>query len=110
MNERMTGTHLRAAGADRRDTAARFLAWLAADANPALTKIIQSWLCQRRGAQGDLATTAWDVALLRAEVLAAWPPASSPRPSAGRAVQLRMARSAGTGQLPGPRRNVKERP
>lgn len=42
----MTGTGARAAGMDTPITANRFLAWLADDANPALTRLIQAWLWQ----------------------------------------------------------------
>lgn len=56
------------------EVASQFLAWLADDANPALNSIIQGWLWQPThiGGLGALAESAWDIALLRAEVTAAW--------------------------------------
>lgn len=55
--------------------ASQFMAWLANDANPLLNAIIQGWLWQpsHLGGLGALAESAWDVALLRAEIIAAWP-------------------------------------
>ncbi|HUY48551.1 MAG TPA: hypothetical protein VMV92_22995 [Streptosporangiaceae bacterium] len=68
----MTRNDCRATGTGTGEAAGRFLAWLAADANPALTKIIQSWLWQPgcSGGLGAPAVCAWDVARLRAEILA----------------------------------------
>lgn len=75
-----TGKDRRAAGTGTGEAARLFLAWLAADANPALTKIIQAWLWQPGcGGPGVLPVSAWDVARLRAEILAAWPPAPASR-------------------------------
>ena len=56
------------------EAAGRFIAWLADDANGLLTEVIQTWLWQPpdRGGLGALAESAWDVALLRAEVVANW--------------------------------------
>ena len=56
------------------DVARRFLAWLADDANGALTEVIQTWLWlpADSGGLGALAESAWDVALLRAEVIMVW--------------------------------------
>jgi hypothetical protein len=71
VQEDTTGTLHRVAGLDTGDAARQFLAWLGDEANPALTKVIQGWLWQR--ALGGPAACAWDVALLRAEVLATWP-------------------------------------
>jgi hypothetical protein len=56
------------------DTALRFTAWLTDAANPVLAEMIQNWLWQPpdAGGLGALAECARDVALLRAEVIAAW--------------------------------------
>jgi hypothetical protein len=57
-------------------TAARqFLAWLASDANPRLNELVQTWLSQpaETGGLRALAESAWDIAVLRAEITAAWP-------------------------------------
>jgi len=56
------------------ETAGRFVAWLADDANPVLTGLLQRWLSQPsdRGGLGVLAESAGDLARLRAEVIAAW--------------------------------------
>lgn len=56
--------------------ASQFVAWLANDANPVLNAIIQGWLWQPAdlGGLGALAESAWDIALLRAEVTATWQP------------------------------------
>ena len=61
---------------DEGEAARRFLAWLADDGNTTLTELIQSWLWQPSdtGGLGVLAESAWDLALLRAEVLALWQP------------------------------------
>lgn len=54
--------------------ASQFVAWLANDANPLLNAIIQGWLWQPSdlGGLGALAESAWDIALLRAEITATW--------------------------------------
>lgn len=58
--------------------ASQFVAWLANDANPVLNAIIQGWLWQPvdLGGLGALAESAWDIALLRAEITATWEPSS----------------------------------
>jgi hypothetical protein len=60
--------------------ASQFVAWLANDANPVLNAIIQGWLWQPAdlGGLGALAESAWDIALLRAEITAAWQPSARP--------------------------------
>jgi hypothetical protein len=70
----MTGRSCRAAGTGMEDAAGRFLAWLADDASLALTRIIRAWLWlpASSGGPGALRASAWDVAQLRAGVLAAW--------------------------------------
>ncbi len=86
MDAHMTGKHSRAAGTG--DAARGFLAWLAADANPVLTRIIQAWLWQPgSGGLGVAPASAWDIALLRAEILAAWPPPPGSREPEGRAAR-----------------------
>src|ERR1039457_3810910 len=80
-----TGQDCRATGMNTGEAARRFQAWLAADANPALTRIIQAWLwlpaCA--GGPGELPVCAWDVARLRGDPGGL---AASPRPgSAARA-------------------------
>jgi hypothetical protein len=59
---------------DIADLAGRFSAWLADDANPVLSEIICGWLRQspRHGGLGAVAGTVYDLALLRAEVVASW--------------------------------------
>ena len=59
---------------DIAEAAHQFIDWLAGAANPVLNEIIQDWLWQPAdaGGLGALAESAWDVALLRAEVTAAW--------------------------------------
>jgi hypothetical protein len=54
--------------------ASQFVAWFTQDSNPLLNAIIQSWLWQPTdiGGLGVLAESAWDIALLRAEITAAW--------------------------------------
>ncbi len=58
---------------DTAEAAEQFLTWLARDTNWALTELIQTWLSQPAdsGGLGVLADSAWDVAMLRAEVVAA---------------------------------------
>lgn len=101
MQARMTGQARRAAGIDTEEAARNFLAWLAADANPALTEIIQTWLWlpAHCGGPGALRVSPGDAARIRAEVLAAWPQAAGPR--AGRTGSHRAAR--GSGGFPGTR-------
>jgi hypothetical protein len=62
------------ADVDLVEVAGRFAVWLADDANPVLTEVIASWMWQPAdaGGLGALAGSAWDVALLRAEITAAW--------------------------------------
>ena len=94
MDAHMTGKGCRAAGTGTGEAARRFLAWLAADANPALTGIIQAWLWQPcSGGPGVLPASAWDVALLRAEILATWPGLARTR-KAGRSVRPPAAEPA----------------
>ena len=89
MHAHTTGQDRRAVVMNTGDAARNFLAWLAADANPALTRIIQAWLwlpaCA--GGPGELPVCAWDVARLRAEILAAWPQALGPGAPHGRAAR-----------------------
>jgi hypothetical protein len=71
-----------AADIDTGEAAARFLAWLAGDTNPALTKIIQTWLMlpADAGGLGALADSPGDLAELRAGVIATWRQAARPAP------------------------------
>ena len=59
---------------DLASAARRFITWLTGDANPVLGEAIQKWLRQPSddGGLGALARSAWDLAMLRAEVTAAW--------------------------------------
>ena len=61
---------------DVADIAGKFATWLIDDANPALSEVIQRWLWQPpdRGGLGALAESIYDVAVLRAEVIASWTP------------------------------------
>jgi hypothetical protein len=70
----MIGRDYQATDIDTGEVARRFLVWLADDANAALTEVIQTWLWlpTDSGGLGALAESAWDVALLRAEVIVAW--------------------------------------
>ncbi|MGH3218325.1 MAG: hypothetical protein ACRDPY_06280 [Streptosporangiaceae bacterium] len=72
---------------DEGEAARRFLAWLADDASTTLTELIQSWLWQPpdTGGLGVLAESAWDLALLRAEVAALWQPHAGAPAQDGRA-------------------------
>lgn len=65
------------------EMASQFLAWLAEDGNPLLNAIIQGWLWQpaNLGGWGALAESAWDIALLRAEITAAWQPSRPGTPA-----------------------------
>jgi hypothetical protein len=67
------------------DAARRFLAWLTGDANPVLAAVIQSWMWRPAdtGGLGALAESAWDIALLRAEVTAVWQSVPAESASAG---------------------------
>jgi hypothetical protein len=72
----MIGRDYQATDIDTGEVARRFLSWLADDANAALTEVIQTWLCQPPDSGGleALAESAWDVAQLRAGVIAVWRP------------------------------------
>jgi len=72
---------------DEGEAARRFLDWLADEARTTLTELIQGWLWQPTdtGGLGVLAESAWDLALLRAEVVARWQPHSDTRAQDGRA-------------------------
>ncbi len=74
----LIGRDYQATDIDTGEVARRFVAWLADDANAALTEVIQTWLClpADSGGLGALAESAWDIALLRAEVVAVCRPAS----------------------------------
>jgi hypothetical protein len=82
----MTGRNCQAAGTGAGDQARRFLAWSADDASTALTRIIQAWLWlpASSGGPGAPRASAWDVARLRAEVVAAWPPVPGTGAAQGR--------------------------
>jgi hypothetical protein len=70
----LIGENYQPAEVDLAEVAGRFAAWLSDDANPVLTDVIQGWLWQPAdaGGLGARAGSAWDVALLRAEITAAW--------------------------------------
>ena len=70
----LIGRNYQASEIDVAEAAGRFIAWLADDANPVLTKLLQRWLSQPadRGGLGALAESAGDLARLRAEVIAVW--------------------------------------
>ena len=59
---------------DVADLASRFSSWLTDDANAVLSEIIWGWLQQppENGGLGALDGTIFDIALLRAEVIASW--------------------------------------
>jgi hypothetical protein len=71
------GKDYQATDIDTGEAATRFLAWLADDGNAILTEVIQTWLWlpADSGGLGALAESVWDVAVLRAEVVAVWRPA-----------------------------------
>jgi hypothetical protein len=73
----MIGRNYQASDIDTGDVARRFVTWLIDDANTALTEIIQTWLWlpADSGGLAALAESAWDLALLRAEVTGIWRPA-----------------------------------
>lgn len=62
MDEPLTSRNFQPAAAH----ASRVTAWIAADAGPELTRLIGAWLREPRGG-----------ALLRAGILAAWPPGAA---------------------------------
>ena len=68
------GRDYQATEIDAAEAARRFLAWLTDAANPALAKVIQTWLWQPpdAGGLGALAESDRDVAALRTEVTALW--------------------------------------
>lgn len=74
----LIGRNYQASEIDAAETAGRFIAWLADDANPVLIGLLQRWLSQPadRGGIGVLMESAGDLARLRAEVIAAWPQSS----------------------------------
>jgi hypothetical protein len=59
---------------DVAELASRFSTWLTDDANSVLSEIIWGWLQQppENGGLGALDGTIYDIALLRAEVIANW--------------------------------------
>jgi hypothetical protein len=70
---------------DLAQAATQILTWLASDANPLLNELVQRWLWQpaETGGLGALAESAWDIAMLRAEITATWPDQQAEdRPSA----------------------------
>jgi hypothetical protein len=71
------------------EAAGRFITWLADDANALLTEVIKTWLWQPpdTGGLGALAESAWDVAVLRAEVIANWRHDPERCPAEGRAAR-----------------------
>ena len=83
MDESLTSRNVQPASTPIAGQACRFLAWLAQDGNPALTRLIYAWLREPRGSASNAPACAWDVAVLRAEILATWPPgaARAPAPS-----------------------------
>jgi hypothetical protein len=68
------GRTYRATEIDAGEAAGKFLAWLADDANKALTDLIGTWLWQPpdAGGLGVLAESQWEIAVLRAEIAATW--------------------------------------
>lgn len=72
---------------DAAEAARQFAAWLTDDANPVLSELIMRWLWQPpdAGGLGSLAESAWDVALLRAEVVARCQAGRHRRPAEGQA-------------------------
>ena len=83
MDESLTSRNVQPVRTPAAGPACRFAAWLAADANPALARLICAWLREPRGSAGKAPACVWDVAVLRAEILATWPPgaARAPAPS-----------------------------
>jgi hypothetical protein len=83
MDEPLTSRNVQPASTPVAGQASRVTAWLAADAGPALTRLIGAWLREPRGGASKAPACVWDVAVLRAEILATWPPgaARAPAPS-----------------------------
>ena len=77
MDELLTSRNVQPASTPAAGQARRFLAWLAEDGNPALTRLICAWLREPCGAAESAPACAWDVAVLRAEILAPWPPGAA---------------------------------
>lgn len=68
---------------DNGKAARRFLAWLADEANPALTRAIHSWMWEpaEAGGLGALAESADELSALRAEIIAACQTATTGQPA-----------------------------
>jgi len=81
MDESLTSRNVQPASTPAADQASRFAVWLADDANPALARLICAWLREPRGSAGNAPACAWDVAVLRAGILATWPPGAARAPA-----------------------------
>lgn len=77
MDELLTSRNRQPASTPAPGQASRFPAWLAADAGPALTRLIGAWLREPPGGADGAPACAWDVAGLRAGIWAAWPPGAA---------------------------------
>jgi len=84
MDESLTSRNVQPASTPGAGQARRFAAWLADDANPALTRLICAWLREPRGSADSAPACAWDVAVLRAGILATWPPGAARAPAPSR--------------------------
>ena len=81
MDESLTSRNVQPASTPIAGQACRFLAWLAQDGNPALTRLIYAWLREPRGSADSAPACVWDVAVLRAETLATWPASAGHAPA-----------------------------
>jgi hypothetical protein len=80
MDESLTSRNVQPASTPAAGQARRFVAWLADDAGPALARLICAWLREPCGSAGNAPECVWDVAVLRAEILATWPASAGHAP------------------------------
>jgi hypothetical protein len=80
MDESLTSRNLQPASIPIADQPRSFLARLAEDGNPALTRLVCAWLREPRGSADSAPACVWDVAVLRAEILATWPASAGHAP------------------------------
>ena len=81
MDESLTSRNVQPASTPAAGQARRFAAWLAEDAGPALARLICAWLREPRGSAGNALACVWDVSVLRAGILATWPPGAARAPA-----------------------------
>jgi hypothetical protein len=104
MDESLTSRNFQPASPPVAGHASRFPAGLAAGAGPALTRFIGAWLREPDSGADSAWASAWDVAVLRAGVLATWPPDAARAPAPSREPGPGKVRPAGkyAGRQPSP--------